>query len=343
MEAGVELGLFLTTLVKTQTNVDASEKNTRAKYSRCPADPEFDRFARRASFQRPPATDVERSFRHSGWALERLRVRHALLTANVPASRYERFCDCGSDCVVEFSPSRNRHRTRANYCGDRFCLPCSRARASRVRGKVESLLGQEKPLLITLTVRNSRPALNDALNHLLSSFRRLRQQKIWRTAVVGGAAFVEVKKGARSGAWHPHLHVIAVGKYIPAKELSDAWLEATGDSFRVDIQRAASVEDGVGYGTKYATKGWTAEVVRDPDALVECILALRARRLCVTFGDWHNAQLEDPDSGPEDWKRIGTLDRIYDRFLAGEIWARGVMLSLMNGDEESTRLPEIPP
>lgn len=334
-------GLFFTSLVKTQTNVETpGERKKRRAAER--SDPQFDRVARAESFRRPPATSVEQRFRHSGWMIERLRVQTALLTASVPASRYERFCDCGSDCVVEFSPTANRHRTRANYCGDRFCLPCSRARAERVRRRVQKLIGDQTPLVMTLTVRNDPGSLTERLNHLLTSFRRLRQTVLWKNAVQAGAAFVEVKKGRNSGEWHPHLHVIAIGRFIPQEKLSHAWHTATGDSFVVDIGRARDAVEAGNYACKYATKGWTSEVVRDLDACVECVLSLRGRRLCLTFGRWVGIDVEDDGPIATDWKRVGRLDHVYSEFLRGELWAKAVMLSLMNGDEEKTNLPEMP-
>lgn len=330
-------GLFLTSLVNTQTNVDRQVDRERRRREE-KTDPEFDRQARRAAYERPPVTPVEIRFRHSGWIVNRLRVQHALLAANVPASRFERFKECGSDCVVEFSPSRNRHRTRANYCGDRFCVPCARARARRVQARLAKLIGGKPPLLIHLTVRNVPGTLTDRLNHLLESYRRLRQQKFWKDSVVGSAAFIEIKKGENSNEWHPHIHCVAEGAWLDQEELKRGWLKATGDSFIVEVQRARSVEDGIGYAGKYATKGWTAEVVRDHDSLVECVLALRGRRLCITGGKWHGADDDDDDSGEQDWRRVGRLDHVYDRFIAGEPWATAAVLGLLGGDEEKTRL-----
>lgn len=335
-------GLFFSSLDREQTNVDQRGKAEKRRQAGRKETPEFEKFCRGVSFRRPPAKPVESNFRHSGWLVERLRVRHAMLTANVTQSRYERFTDCGSDCVVEFSPSRNAHRTRANYCGDRFCLPCARARAAKVRARMESLVAAERPLMITLTVRNKDVPLTVALNHLLKSFRRLRQQKIWRKAIRGGAAFVEVKRGSGSKLWHPHLHVIAVGLDISPEDLRDAWFLATGDSFQVKIERAHSPSVAGHYATKYATKGWTAEVARVHDHLVECILSLRGRRLCITFGEWVGVELEEGDRGPEDWKRVGTLAHVFDRFLAGEEWAAGVFRSLKRDDVEASWLKAPP-
>lgn len=288
------------------------------------SDPEFDRKARRASYQLPPASGREVAFRHSGWQLERARVRAALERLEVPVSRRERFENCGGDCVVEWSPSRKKFRLRANYCGDRFCVPCCRARAVKLQSLLAELLGRETPLFITLTLRNSDTPLPKLVSKLLASFRRLRQTELWKQHVRGGVAVMEIKKGAGGFGWHPHLHIIALGGYMPQALLSDAWRKSSGGSFVVDVQRARRQDDATSYACKYASKGWTAEVARDPDALDECITALRGRRLLTFFGDWHGRDVDDHDAEPIDWRRVGRLDNVLDAAERGERWAVGI-------------------
>jgi len=321
-------GLFFTSLVTQPTSVDhpatAGKRSTASRAGQ----KDFERRHRSDAWQWPPLTPVENEFRHSGWALERERVRRAMLACMTTASRQERFDNCGSDCVVEYSPTLKRHRVKANYCGDRFCVPCCRARAIKFQAKLGQLIGDETPLFITLTLRNSAEPLAKLITHLLESFRRLRQTKLWRKLVRAGVGVIEIKKGSGGFGWHPHLHIIALGSFIPQTELSAAWKRSTGGSFIVDIQRASRSKDAVHYATKYVSKGWTAEVARDHDALCECITAMRGRRLLVTFGLWHGLDIDADEKGPDDWGRVGTLDFIFNRFRAGEQWAVGVLRSL---------------
>lgn len=329
MEAPARVpGLFFTSLVKQQTTVDPPETRRTRYKAADPGRKDFDRRCRAAEYQTPPITAVENSFRHSGWQLERERVKRAMLATMPKPSRFERFENCGSDCVVEYSPSRKQHRVKANYCGDRFCVPCCRARALKFQKKLASLLGDETPLFITLTLRNSREQLSKLIDHLLASFRRLRQSAVWKSRVRAGVGVIEIKRGKGGFGWHPHLHIIALGSYLPQGELSDAWRKSSGGSFIVDVQRARKTPDAAHYVTKYVSKGWTAEVARDHDSLVECIVAMRGRRLLVTFGDWYGLDPDSDDPVATDWKRVGTLDYIHAAFLRGEQWAAGVYRSL---------------
>lgn len=321
-------GLFFSELVTQQTSVEAGEKPTPKRRAATAAEKDFERRANREAYARPPAEAMEIQFRHSGWMIERLRVQHAQIAANLSGDRRERFANCGADCVVEYSPSLKKHRLRANYCGDRFCLPCARARSKKIERAMVKRLAGEQPLFITLTCRSSTKTLGQCLDHLTASFRRLRQQVLWKSAVKGGVAVIEIKKGSGSNAWHPHLHILASSKFLSAAKLSDAWKLASDGSFIVDVQRVNVDGRGVAYVCKYAGKGWTTEVVRDHQALVECMCALRGRRLLITFGTWSKL-LDDPD-GPvaTDWNKIGRLTTVMGAFDRGEAWAHAVMRSI---------------
>jgi hypothetical protein len=336
MKQGTLPGLPPTSLVPEQTKLQKGVKGEKRQRSESAAEKELGKKYASFDYRCAPADAVETLFRHSGWHCERERVAKALTAANVPEARRQRFGDCGSEAVVQWSPERSRHRVRANYCGDRFCVPCSRARSHKARGKLHALCEGHSPLFITLTLRASAEPLNDLLDHLLKSFAKLRRHVLWKHAVSAGAYVIEVKKGAGSNRWHPHIHVLAIGGFIPQVRLSEAWNEASGGSFVVDVQRVWEDDRAVGYVGKYVSKGWSAEVARDPDSLIECILAMRGRRLLGTFGKWRNVDLEGDDHGPDDWVRVGRLVSVHEAYQRGELWARGVVRSLMGNHDENS-------
>lgn len=342
MTALVQSGLFFSQLDRQQTSVDQRKSCRSPRIIAPPGQKEFDRRANRRAYDRAPATAMETAFRHSGWTMERARVREALKASHVSADRLDRFEQCGGDCVVEYSPSTKRHRLRANYCGDRFCIPCARARSKRLERAIVSKLAGLIPLFMTLTLQANDNLLVDCLNHLQESFRRLRQQRLWTDNVKGGVAVVEIKRGAGSGKWHVHLHVLAESRSIDARLLSDAWRLASRGSFIVDVSRVRRFDQGIGYVAKYAGKGWTAEVVRDRDSLIECVCALRGRRLLIVFGGWSKLESYADVPDPGDWRRIARLNRVCDEFTRGEAWAVGVMRALHSDHLELALAPPAP-
>lgn len=330
---------FCTSLVKQQTKSHEKQKaQPRVKRDDAATIALGRKFAY-AAYRPPPTNTVEESFRHSGWRVDRRRVELALAAANVPANRRERFEGCGGDCHVEWSVSRKRHRLKANYCGDRFCVPCCSARSARARRHLAGLCKGECPLFMTFTLQASDLPLSALITQLIESFSALRRHRLWSDAIRAGAYVIEVKKGKNSGRWHPHLHVLALGSFIAQRQLSDAWRAVSGGSYVVDIQRVRQSEEAVGYVGKYVAKGWSREVVQDHDSLVECMLAMRGRRLLGTFGSWRGMDPDGDDGGERDWVSLGRIAYIWGEAKRGVVWARGVMSSLRYGEESLAENP----
>ncbi len=323
-----ESGLFYSSLVHQQTSTDGPGVELPREKRLTKSQQDFDRYAERRMLDPIPADDVETSFRHGRWSEGREKVIDALTAANVPASRLERFKCCGGGCVVEFSPSLGKHRVRANYCGDRFCEPCVKARSLKVRKSLLEWTKGQRVRFLTLTLLASDQPLQAVLSRLLSCFVKLREWKFWKTGVKAGAAVVEVTRGEKGDHWHVHLHALLIGSFLDQRQLSDAWFKVTGDSKIVHIFSEQDHERGVSYVAKYATKGWTREVLEKPEWLLECIIALRGRRLFLTFGEWYGRQQILCQAGPADWKVVGRIGVIFAAAVAGEEWARAVFRSL---------------
>jgi hypothetical protein len=163
-----------------------------------------------------------------------------------------------------------------------------------------------------LTLKSSTEPLLDLLDKLLNSFRRLRRTKLWSTTQKGGAAFVEVKWNSKSNRWHPHLHVISEGKFIPQHLLRMEWNQITIDSFIVDVRLVKSKADLCSYVTKYVSSPISHSVTNDPALLVEAIKALHGRRTCTTYGLWRGLKLiHKPEN--DDWEYYGSWERLHDR------------------------------
>lgn len=117
-----------------------------------------------------------------------------------------------------------------------------------------------KPFLVTLTVKDGHD-LAERFEHLHKAQRELwKRKQRGRGSVLDGVQGAvwsyEVKRGKKSGEWHPHLHMIALAEnQLDAVELSREWHEITGDSFIVDVRPITGhTADGFMEVFKYAVK-----------------------------------------------------------------------------------------
>ena len=261
----------------------------------------------------PPDALAGEIWKHSGWHRTRARVHEALVVSLQTEKRCRRFSECGSFAwLIRSVEHPTEYRIKTSACRDRFCLPCATMRARTIAHNVSLLAGKQRLRLITLTLKADNQNLVSKLKKLSRCFILLRRTELWKRSVVAGCACEEVKLGKDSGQWHPHLHVIVKGKYLPHKLLSDAWLRITGDSPVVHIAMIRGNEYVVKYVTKYASKPYDGSVVRDRWKLVEMIVALRGHRMVATFGEWHGHRLSQPPEG-DHWEIVEDLDSFFDR------------------------------
>jgi hypothetical protein len=223
--------------------------------------------------------------RHAHWEKRRKRVYKALLAANVSYSRAEAFRTCGASFwLMQHRVEQESFMVCPDHCHDRFCEPCQNARSKYIREGLKSQLTASVYRFLTLTLRHTDEPLKEQLDFLYRSFRRLRASKLWKSVVDGGIAFLELTRNVDAGQWHPHLHCILSGKFIPAAELSAKWRKATGGSHVVDIRMVRDKMQVATYVSKYATKAYTHKDHYPNECLIEAIQALKGRRTVVTFG-----------------------------------------------------------
>ena len=142
---------------------------------------------------------------------------------------------------------------------------------------------------------------------------------------MGGVAFTEVKWSERGNRWHPHLHVLTHGRYIPRDPLKKEWLAVTGDSENIDIRLVQSDRGVLKYVTDYCGKGIDAAIIRQPALLDEAIRTLKGRRFLTAFGDFRGSCLTEPGDG-DAWEQVGSL------------WAH--LQLARDGDEEALAILE---
>ncbi len=265
-----------------------------------------------------PGSSID--FRHGRHHWHRTRVLDAFSRLQIDDIRQRAYASCGSGAwLMQSDNDRNLFSVRSDTCRDRWCPACAATRASVIRSNLQPLTENGPVRLITLTLKHKPDNLRERLSFLLSRFAILRKLKLWTDAIDGGAAFIEVKMNPQTREWHPHLHILAVGKYIPQQQLRDAWLACTGDSFIVDIRLVRDPAKIGRYVTKYVTKPADNDLYRDPDALAHAIVAMKGRRLAYTFGTWRKVALLATDPQHE-WRPVLDWQEFMDRVKAGNQW-----------------------
>lgn len=278
---------------------------------------------RQGTQNEPALEDV--TFRHSGWQHARGQTLEAFGPPLRPDDRADRFRHCGSNAwLLRSRDNPETYRIAADFCHDRFCIPCARARGKRIAAVLADWCKDKTLSFITLTLRQEEQPLSETIDHLLASFRRLRQCKAWLRAVAGGVAFVEIKRGVKLDRWNVHLHVLAVADWLPYKTLSRMWLKCTTTSFVTDIRPVPDIGHAVQYITKYASKSIAHQIYGVLDHLQEAMAALGGRKLAITFGTARKLHLNDK-TDPGDWDAVCTLHTLRRQAEIGEQWAQALL------------------
>ncbi len=298
----------------------------------------------------PALKSTYHSFRHSGWNSTRRRTNRALEEVFGDSNRLGRFRSCGRNAhVFVHKKDPDRFQVRSEKCRDRWCVPCSRERARQLAGTLADFVAGRTTRFITLTLKSSTEPLKELVDKLLVSFRNLRRHRLWKSTQTGGAAFLEVKWNPDSNRWHPHLHILSEGRYLPKQDLKRMWYAVTGDSFIVDIKWIQSREGLCSYVTKYVASPVTHSVTNSHDLFTEAIRALHGRRTATTYGTWRGARLIDkPES--DDWLYVASWQQLYRQACVSP-WARdrAILAKILSGSPakpwktEAQRKPRPPP
>jgi hypothetical protein len=180
-----------------------------------------------------------------------------------------------------------------------------------------------RPFLVTLTVKDG-PDLAERFQHLHKAQRELwkRKQRGRGTVLQGveGAVWsYEVKRGSGSGAWHPHLHMVALAESIPDQfELSREWHQITGDSFIVDVRPIeGDPVEGFMEVFKYAVKFSD----QPPSDTWHCFQTLKGKRLIASAGCFRGVEVPE-GLMDEPLEGLPFVDLFY-RYVSGRGYSLG--------------------
>lgn len=276
------------------------------------------------------------TFRHSSWLKQRAHLL-TYLERTAPATAI-RVKACGSSAWIMRRETDNgpTYRLAANLCHHRWCVPCRTELRKRVTFRIQDHLRDLKEShlrLLTLTLCTSDDPLPDQIARLYDSFSKLRTRAKIKPLITGGIALLEITYNFQTNRWHPHLHCLITGQYLPQKLLSQQWHQITGDSFIVDV-RLVRTKAALGYVAKYLGKTVPHSVERQAPLFEEVAAALHGRRTCFTFGSFRGWRLTDTDPPAEDWEAVGTLAEFIDRAQHGDSTALQVLSILRRQSHE---------
>ena len=199
----------------------------------------------------------------------------------------------------------------SNSCRQRWCPICSGSRSNYIVKNIEPWISSLKfPRFLTLTLKHSNAPLKHQIENIYRHFKALRKDKQFKKLVTGGIWFFQVTLSDRSDQWHPHIHCLIQGKYIPHEWIARKWLRITKTSNIVDIRAIKNKTEVAKYVSRYCAR--PAQLSKFPLPLrTEIFYALHGRRLCGTWGKAVGISLSPPRSVPEKkYTRLGTWSTI---------------------------------
>jgi hypothetical protein len=191
-------------------------------------------------------------------------------------------------------------KLRGRYCGNRWCLVCSRVRTARAINKYKPILDTwTDAQFVTLTVRNvPGDQLDQTLDQMVKTSAVIRRA-ITRT---DGLSFEALRKlecthNYHRDDYHPHYHLIVNGK-AQALALRNRWLAAWGDQADAQAQDVRPCTPGSAlelfkYATKLASSSGGKKEYITPAALDTIFRAMRGRRIWQSVGFTAKATVDE--------------------------------------------------
>ena len=196
-------------------------------------------------------------------------------------------------------------RVMSSRCKLRWCPICRDVSRMIVTNSVEEWLHLQKyPKMITLTLCHSDDPLQLQIKRIYDSFRKLRRRAYFQRLITGGVWFFQLKFNKDTEQWHPHIHCLVAGKFLPHGELKELWHKITGDSYVVDIRPVTDLENCSNEVARYATSPADITAV-DLDRAIALYHATKHRRICGSWGSARSITLKPtPLEDTGEWTKV---------------------------------------
>jgi len=223
----------------------------------------------------------------------------------------QRFLTCHSKAMFAREKTTGFVRVLARSCHLRFCPICNRAKENIIRRNVSDWLKKQKyPKFLTLTMKNTTDDLRSEIDRLYDCFKQLRRLKLFKKQVGSGIWFFQITRSKDHQSWHPHLHCLITGKFLPIGRLRRDWERITGDSFICNIKMIKDQDKATCEVARYAARSCNI-LTLTIDEIFELDMALRRRRICGTWGSAHKQRLTSPPKyKSEEWTIVGSWSAV---------------------------------
>lgn len=203
-------------------------------------------------------------------------------------NKYYRVFDCSTFFEFKYFPTEKiRQLNKANFCKVRLCPVCSWRRSLKIFGQVSKIMDyveenyNYKYIFLTLTVENCYGEdLRDTLDHMMKSFNKMNQRKVFKQAVKGYFRSLEITYNKEDDTYHPHFHMIlgvdnsyfTQSKiYLSQKDWTELWKSCLGVEYTpiVDVRKLRENKGKeVAEVAKYAVKSEDF-IIKDSDGKID--------------------------------------------------------------------------
>lgn len=227
-------------------------------------------------------------------------------------------------------------------CKSRHCPSCMEMRSKRTFARVKYVVDRiDEIRMLTLTKRASDKPLKEQIKELRDAWQKLRRRKQLKNRIKGGIVVIEITHNAKTGKWHPHLHILYDGLFIAHDIIKENWKAVTKDSEIVDIRRISSRMKAVAYVAKYVSKT-NAMPKTAIGKTKEWVHAVSGLREFSTFGNLFN-QMPKEEKKTRSLEHLFYLNQLAEAARADhngclQAYARIIALPKKTDDEETNKV-----
>ncbi|KKL47262.1 hypothetical protein LCGC14_2337300 [marine sediment metagenome] len=203
--------------------------------------------------------------------------------------------DCCRSPFVAINTETSEIRIHEFRCKLRHCPYCGKLRANALCAKILPLIQKMDDVRrVDLTLKSNDDPIRKQFRYIVKCFAELRQTELWKDHYSKGFYSLEATHNTETDQWHPHIHIIVDGQYVKHARLKKLWLEITGDSTVIWLNRCETRSKAVYYVNKYVTKTQDPSVVPD-HRIAEWALALKGMRFVNLFGGLRHDKVNEED------------------------------------------------